>query len=670
MAYDTAKSKKAKDKVTAEEALECFRTSYAYWNPIYKKVEEDFEFALGKQWEDKDIQTLRTAGVDALTINKILPMVNLLSGIERQGRTDMIAFPEGAEDTLDAEIATRLLKNLVKQSYADHKMSEQFEDGVIGGMGYIEFFPDYTYDLLNGEMKSRKISCFECFPDPDSVEYDFSDGAYFCRFQQDLKKEQLLTMFPDREKDIENLAKGKVNFEKFMPSSDQHVQGEDYPELSEAGVDQFYEDQRGCYDVLFYFYKKTKTVHMVGDIRQGTITECKSKEEAEAYVEEHGKDPETGEEVAKAISKRIPEIWRAVIVGGEVFEDEVAWTYPRWKGFPFIPFFANRTTTPIKDKSLMYQGIVRPLKGVQRELNKRRTQSLRHLNSTANSGYFVPKKGLDRANKNKLIKFGSSPGVYIEYDPEIGKPEKIQPTQLSQGHEQLALENTQDLREIAGINAELLVAGDGQDSGRAILLRQKQGLVMIQRILDNYSRTKKVVGRFLLTQLGEVYTVETAVRVCGDSFITENFSVPIDQVLTKESQKKAQDPNYEVKPEIQRMAALYPTASPQTPAVDPQGELVKLVDWDQVGEVFNRVLNDAEIGKYDVSVGEGPYSETIKMANYLLLTDLVEKGIPIPPDVLIQESSLNEGAKAKIAQAIERAQKAAMAAPQPAPAKK
>ena len=69
---------------------------------------------------------------------------------------------------------------------------------------------------------------------------------------------------------------------------------------------------------------------------------------------------------------------------------------------------------------------------------------------------------------------------------------------------------------------------------------------------------------------------------------------------------------------------------------------------------------------YDVSIGEGAYSETVKISNYMTLMDLVSKGIPIPPDVLISESTLPAGAKQKITAALEAAQmaqaKAAMVA--------
>jgi hypothetical protein len=280
-------------------------------------------------------------------------------------------------------------------------------------------------------------------------------------------------------------------------------------------------------------------------------------------------------------------------------------------------------------QELQIQGIVRNLKDLQEEYNKRRTQELRHLNSSVNSGMLVPKGSLSAQELAKAKEYGSAPAIVLEYDANVGKPEKIFPTPLSQGHAQLATENAQDLKEASGVNPDLLANSDTSQSGRAILLKQKQGLVMVQEYLDNYSETKRNLGRFLLTQLSEVFTIETAIRVLGDDFINkyQEFKKPVIDSMTGQ------------------------------PQLDPMGGLVTEIDQNMVNEIFNGVLNNSsELSKYDVTIGEGAYSETTKMANYLTLSDMVKNGIPIPPDVLIQESMLPQGSKEKIVAAIESQQ--------------
>ncbi|HNF58520.1 MAG TPA: hypothetical protein PLN89_02980, partial [Elusimicrobiota bacterium] len=150
----------------AAKILKDFQWSYDYRKAWLEAAKEDFEFTLGKQWRDEDVSDLNHKGVKALTINKIRPAIWLLTGLESQNRTDWAAFPEGAEDSIHAEISTRLLKNVAKNSGVNYKLSQSFEEALTCGEGWIEPYIDYTYDLLNGDMKFKKLDYNQVYPDP------------------------------------------------------------------------------------------------------------------------------------------------------------------------------------------------------------------------------------------------------------------------------------------------------------------------------------------------------------------------------------------------------------------------------------------------------------------------------------------------------------------------
>ena len=82
---------------------------------LHKAMDDDSEFAQGKQWDNKSIKELDARGVKALTINKIKPIIRLLTGIERQSKSDYKVLPEGQEDGIIADISNRLVKNIVKK---------------------------------------------------------------------------------------------------------------------------------------------------------------------------------------------------------------------------------------------------------------------------------------------------------------------------------------------------------------------------------------------------------------------------------------------------------------------------------------------------------------------------------------------------------------------------
>jgi hypothetical protein len=585
------------------------------------EAEEDFAFAVGKQWRDEDKTTLERAGVPALTINKIQPNIFLVSGYQRQNRPDIVAYPEGDEDNLYADIVTRLIKNAVKLSMGELKLSEQFEDGVICGEGWVEPYIDYSNDLINGELFIKKVNPLNIFVDPASIEYDLSDAEYVIKVSPGLTKNQVLKLFPDKKSIINKISNGTLSINSGDNSIKQTL---DYPMVSDfdgkgSGEDYLKED---VYDLVEYQYKKYVSKYIVADKEIGDMKEAKDKEEAQMYVDQ--KNTIAGQIVAKVIERIVPEIWICSLVGDTVVDEYISPFYPKWKGYSLIPFFAHRITVPIKNgNEFRVQGIVRSLKDPQRELNKRRSQELRILNSTANSGWLAEQDTW--VKKSDVEKYGSTPGVTLEYKAGKQRPERITPAPLSQGHAQLAAENTQDIKEISGINADLLAMNDKQASGRAIHLRQQQGIVMLQRILDNFSYTTKLLGRFIMSQLGEIYTVERAVKVCGTAFVKDNFSKPV----------------------------LAPGIDGQpTPVMDPSGQMQMEVDQEGVVAVFNTVLNDTDIGKYDVTVDEANNSPTVKYGNYLILAEMAEKGMPIPPDVLIDESMIGEASKQKIKKSI------------------
>lgn len=614
-----------KSKLSVEDCLKDLRYAYRKNRNFFDRYKEDVEAAFGRQWKQEDEEKNRKAGIEPLTINKIKPIVKLLTGIERQSRSDIIAFPEGEEDGIKAEIATKLIKCVMKKSGGQNKLSAQFKSGVIGGACFLEPYLDYSYDLINGELKWKKVSATRILIDPDAEEYDLSDAKYQIKLSLKLTKDQLMELFPDKEREIKKIEQGRLTFGDDGKLT--HIQYEDYPDHKFDNDGTGVDEVRGEYDLAEYYYKDKTTKYYVASRTDGTLIEADSVEEADAYLQTI--------EGAVKIEKEVPQIRRKAFVGGTELDDDVVWCYPRWKLYPLIPYWAEWNVEDEVDRELLIQGIVRSLRSLQFEYNKRRTQELRHLNSSINSGFLAPKGALDKPTMDKLKMYGSTPGFTGEYDPDKSggtTPEswRLRPQPLSQGHAQLAAENAQDIKEASGVNPDLLANDSESQSGRAILLKQRQGLVMVQEPLDNYGETKKILGKFVLSQLGEVFTVETAAKVIGEGWINK-------QDAFKE-------------PQLDEMGQ---------PMLGRDGKIVLNTNMQLAGAVINEVLNDAALGKYDVTIGEGAYTETTRMANHMMLMDMASKGIPIPPDILIKESNLPESSKSQILAAIEAQRQAA-----------
>jgi len=615
---------------------------------LHREIREDFKFEQGNQWDTSVVEELREAGVKALTINKLRPIIKLITGIERQSRTDFIAFPEGGEDEITSSIVTRLLKNIVKNSKAEIKLSEVFKNGCIGGACFLVPYIDYSFDIINGELKWKKVSVLDCYFDPDFQEYDMSDARFFIIVTPDLSEEDLGFLFPEDSRKIKNIQGGKINF-NFVDNITQIQSGTEYPRQQDGDPIDITSEPK--YDLIEYYYTEMQPQYFIVHQQRGILQAAKDKEEALKVAQEIG---------GQVIEKNVPVVKLAQVVGDTVFSNDVVWSYPKWKSIPIFPYFAELLTEDIGDFSLRIQGIIRGIKDLQEEYNKRRTQELRHLNSSINSGFEIEEGQFDEREESKLKKWGSSPGVVIKRRKGTPPVTRITPMPLSQGHAQLAEENAQDLKEASGVNPDLLANDSQSQSGRAILFKQRQGLVMIQEMLDNYSETKRQIGKFILSQLKELFTVESAMRVVGDAFIADTFTVPVTDILVRAITKIENGKENEITELENSVLLQYPQQNPAQPIVDETNNLVTAVDFDTAIQTINNVLNNSEINKYDIAIGDGPFSETIRNANFTDLKELAQQGVPIPPQTLIEMSMIPQDQKGKIMKQL-AAQQQAMA---------
>lgn len=663
-----------KKDLTIQSSESDFKKAYNAKRKLIEREKDDFLFALGKQWSDDDIANYEQRKIKPVTDNRIQPNIFLLTGLERQNRSEFKAYPEGQEDSLKAEIASYLFKNAIKTSEFLYKTSEQFKDGTTCGESHLELYLDNTYDLINGKPVWRKADGDCIFPEPGFREYDYSDARYVYKVTKDLSIDDLISLFPDKKSLIENGNPGKLNY--GSDASGVHLQKKDYSIRGGGSGEDGGNNGEGCCDLLERFYKKFVSKHYIADRANGTIVESENEEKANAFIQGYQDEimanaqayqgdveafkqqmqmaqidplipipiepiqpPQHDPERFVHYTRYVPEIWLYAHVPGidKPLVDEVAWFYPLWKKYPFVPFYARFSTAPITgdDSHLLVQGVVCTVKNAQEIHNKSKTLELLHLNTSTNSGWLTEEDTW--TDPNKVRDFGATPGANLEYKKGKPVPTRIFPQPLSQAHTQIANESAEAIKAQLGINADLLAVDQGNSqSGRAIALRQRQGLIMVQELFDNLSRTRTIAGKMLLSQLGKIFDTETAKKILGESFLMEHFGQPrLTQAL---------DPA---------------TGQPVTvPERGPDGNPVMELDLEAADQAIAAVLS-GELGTYDVAVGESVSSETMKMANSADLKDFAATypGL-LPPDLLIEESMLPQSTKTKALNAIRKAQSA------------
>ena len=663
--YTLSEDKDDTTKSEVDIVLGELKLAYSAKKKLIEREQEDHLFALGDQWSKEDIAAMEAVNIKPVVDNRIAPNLFLLTGLERQNRAEFKAFPLGEEDGLEAEITSILFKDVIRKSGYPYKSSEQFKDGITCGESHLEPYLDYKDNLINGKLCWKKIDGDMLIPDPMFREYDFSDARYIFKLKFDLSKADLIELFPKKEEELELLNDGKLDLEAMLVGGvKEHNQPRDYTGKNGDPVGE--EDNTACFDLIEKYYKKRVERNFIADHKTGQIRQVESAKIAKEFLAEYkagikrNQDlyakavhqavadaanapgtpvqhpPEPPEQDPKrffVLKQMVEEIWCLSIVPGltEPVDDSVTWFYPKWKTYPFVPYFARFSTAPIKDKNkrhLLIQGLVHGVKGAQEKHNKAEMLMLRHLNTTANSGWLVEEDTW--VDEEMVKKFGTAAGVDLVYNKGRQKPERITPSPLSQGHVQISVSSAESIKDQLGINADLLAANEGGgDSGRAISLRQKQGLLMIQELYDNLTRSRIIAGRFILTQLGEIFDTETAMKVLGSAFLIKNFAPPM--------LPNPEDPEAE------------PTAMMDKNTGEP------MVFDKELAETTIAKILQGDLGEYDVTVGESVASETQKMANAAELADF-DKNHPglIPPAIVIKNSQLPESSKKEIIEAIQQ----------------
>ncbi len=465
----------------------------AKWDE-FARMETGFRFYIGDQWDGVDLKKLYEEKRPALTVNLILPIVNLLSGIQRQGRGEISVTARKGGDARLAEALTQVLRHCMDATDGDYEIADCFLDGVIGNKGWLGFGIGYGSDPVGGDVVLEKVSPFDMREDPDAREYDLNRSGRFVIRDRWMDEALLRLNWPGKAKDMDN---GGL-------------------EIDPAGGDVVRTSAEGArtggrrYRVRECWWKRYEKRMLLVNMKTGAarIVGPGQKELALAVAQRS--------ESWRVRMQAAPILCKTVTAGGMVLED-IAEPYGPMTSFPYVRFCPYWV-----DGYVM--GVTQNLIGPQQEINKRRSQALHNLNQAANSGYVV-KKVLNNYDRH-LAKFGAAPGVVLDESKAGGKIERLRPAPISEGHVTAAALSADDMKEISGVNFDLLgqLINGHNESGKAIELRQAQGMKVVEVVFDNFARTQKLLAAGLvdLIRFTDVYS-EDEIKAIAD--------VPIDSDL-------------------------------------------------------------------------------------------------------------------------------------------
>jgi hypothetical protein len=398
------------------------------------------------------------------------------------------------------------------------------------------------------------------YVDPEAHKPDISDAKYICRAKW-VDKDELQSIYPEYSEDIERMFR--------IYDVAEHEDG-------------------SRLDVLWY----------KPELQKARLVECwyKTREKEKQYLLADGTtitEPDEEQIVQMMIAgtlrgERDIEVSRvkvAVFCDTLLLESKAS-PYDHGE-FPLVPIFCYHFGA-----GDLPAGFVRDLKDSQREINKRRIQTLHILDNASNGGGWIEEDAMSPEQTQEFEKHGNTPGHYQRVRAQALSTGKIRersavdpPVALIQAESQA----TADLQAISGIN-EALMGTDipSSASGRAIELKQKQAITHIAPMFDELRKSKKRVAYLLWGRRGhagvipQFYTEDKVYRVEGTN--GQQF-IPINHVVEA--------------------------------GVDP------------LGNVIYQTMNDLSHGEFDIVVSDTQASTTQRQAQMWGLVDAVSKlGVP------------------------------------------
>lgn len=173
-----------------------------------REAEKCRDYRDGKQWTDEEVQTLKKRKQPCITDNKIQDKCDTLLGMEKQMRTDPMAYPRNPEDEQSAEAATDALRYIADKSDFNRSVRKEAADnlmieGLCAGQVVIEKKRGKPPEVCMEHIRWDRV-----FYDVYSMNSDFSDKTFVGYFTW-VDEDQAKRDFPDAKEMVSTAFSGE-----------------------------------------------------------------------------------------------------------------------------------------------------------------------------------------------------------------------------------------------------------------------------------------------------------------------------------------------------------------------------------------------------------------------------------------------------------------------------
>lgn len=485
--------------------------------------EQWYAFTAGDQWSEADRAALEAQLRAPVAFNRIGPMVDSVSGSEVNNRQQVQYIPRTIGDKGLNEVLTGAADYIRDNCDAEDEESHAFVDAVICGVGVTETRLSYEEDTEGAVLVERRDPLAMRW-DPGAKKRNLMDRRWQ-QYDAWMSREEIAEKWPD----AELIPFSGADNESQQPHDQSRAA---FYERDKSGFDK----QNGKLRVTHHQWFELESFYQVLDPATNQITDLS--------VEEHA----TLQKRAKAVSQaaaaqgiQIPDRYESVkkprrrymqaFVCGATVLEEGPIPCNRFT-FHFITAKHDRNTNT-------WYGIVKPMIDPQKWANKFFSQILHIVNTNAKGGLVMEDDAVDnlqkfkedwaRADSVSLVNPGAIAGGKL-----MPKP----PPAIPQSLNDMLQFSISSMRDVTGINLELLGMADRQQAGVLEAQRKQAAMTVLASLFDGLRRYRKEQGRTLAKFITEYLSDGRLVRIVGGDgteryvpLIRDEMSVKYDVVV-------------------------------------------------------------------------------------------------------------------------------------------
>ena len=586
------------EEMSVRKIRALFKAAKAYEQDFRDRSQESMDFYNNKQWTNEEIEKAKAKKRSYETINEINHKVKLLSGYQRQNRTDIRYVPVESGDQVTADILNNVVKNICEQNNFSHIETLVFEDGVITGRGFYQVYIDNDKNV-EGDVIIKKYTWNDVYIGPHD-EYTLDDCEYLVKTKW-YSKAKVRQMFPDKVDEIKVEWDAIEELAKNNAAGSPQTKGYSLTD-SEGNVN----SDNFNYSPDFYDISKKNLLVMELEEKKYVKLDLLINTDDESFFDKKIFDDGMIEKIKsipgfKEIKRTVTEYWVYKSSGGTLldkYESDL-------NGFSIVPYYIEKRGDNVYGK-------VETVKGEQRIVNKAASQTMDIINKTATYGWFIDANTFpDEKFKKQFLQQATSAGFIQEVNSVSNIPVQVQGVKFPNELVNVQAMHSEKLRELMNVNNELLGLNSQATSGIAIVEKKRQGLIGNEYIFDNLSLAKRLLGRLLVQAVQLVYSPKRIYRILRSSNARKSIKInkePFDSYTED--------------------------------------------------QILN-LLGNLDISKFDVVVSEAEHSPTMKESNFVVFSSLMQSGLPVPPNIIYELSNLPEDLKLQAIQFIQQQQEMA-----------